>query len=392
MRGESIICFAKDWEEAPTSNHHVMRELARDHDVVWLNSVSTRTPSLNGRDLRKIVRKLRQFFRGPQRVDDGMWVFTPLVLPLPHSPMAKTLNRRLLQFTIWWLQQRLDIERFQLWTFLPSTADYVGALGESLVVYYVVDEWSLFSYVDGARIAEADRELCKRADVVFAVCGTLAASRRVLNPTTHLAPHGVDYELFRRAIEPGPIPHDIAMLGTPLIGFYGTVQDWVDQRLLAYLAARHPEWNIVLIGPRLCDTSALEAFPNIHLLGARDHARLPDYCRAFSVGLIPYVVEERMRYVNPLKLREYLSAGLPIVSTEVPEAERFAPHCTVAKDYAAFEAAVEEALRHDSPTLRRERSESMKSETWSARVAEVCQHVAEAAREKERCQRQFAIA
>src|SRR5262245_62160685 len=147
MRGESIICFAKDWEEAPTSNHHVLRELARDHDVVWLNSVSTRTPSLtSGRDLRKIVRKLRQFFRGPQRVDDRLWVFTPLVLPLPHSPVAKTLNRRLLQFTIWWLQQRLDIDRFQLWTFLPSTADYVGALGESLVVYYVVDEWSLFSY------------------------------------------------------------------------------------------------------------------------------------------------------------------------------------------------------------------------------------------------------
>ena len=62
----AIIAFAKDWDEDPTSNHHVLRELARSRRVLWLNSVATRTPSLtSGRDLGKVMRKLAAFAKGP---------------------------------------------------------------------------------------------------------------------------------------------------------------------------------------------------------------------------------------------------------------------------------------------------------------------------------------
>jgi glycosyltransferase involved in cell wall biosynthesis len=393
MPEESIICFAKDWEESPTSNHHVMRELSRHHDVVWLNSVSTRAPRLQSpRDLRKIARKLAQFTSGPKQVDDRMWVFTPLVLPLPHQSLCTEINRELLRMTMRWLKERLHIERFQLWTFLPSTADYVGAFGETLVVYYVVDEWSLFSYVDGARIAEADRRLCRSADVVFGVTDSLVDARRELNPRTYLAPHGVDHGLFRRALEPEPLPDDVALLKRPILGFYGTIQDWVDQRLIAFLAARHPDWSFVLIGSQLVDTSLLDQFDNVHLLGPRAHDALPDYCRAFSVGLIPYVVEERMRFVNPLKLREYLSAGLPVVSTAVPESQRYEPDCRVAHDFEAFEKSVEQAIERDCPEERHRRSEMMRQETWSSRVEQIRAQVTAALMEKERCKQNPAIA
>src|SRR5689334_1378709 len=141
-----IVAFAKDWNEDPTSNHHVLRELAKTRRVLWLNSIATRTPSLaSGRNLGKIRRKLAEFARGPVNVENDLWVTTPLVLPLPGSAIARAINRQILRATIRALRLRLGIKQFELWTFLPNTADYIGTLGEDLAVYYCVDEWSLFS-------------------------------------------------------------------------------------------------------------------------------------------------------------------------------------------------------------------------------------------------------
>lgn len=378
LRGQNIVCFAKDWFEDPTSNHHVMKEVARHNRVLWLNSISTRAPNLaSGRDLGKIARKVRQFLRGPSREGDDLWVFSPLVLPLPHSPAARALNRQIVRATIWALTRRLGMESFQLWTFLPNVADYLG-IGESLVVYYVVDEWSLFSYLDRDRTVAAERQLVERADVVFAVCEALRRDKSRLNDNTHLATHGVDHELFARALDPDlPIPDDLARLPKPVIGFYGTLQDWVDQDLVASLARRHPTWSIALVGQELVDCSRLRALPNVHLFGRRPHADLPAYCKGFDVGIIPYRIDERMQYVNPIKLREYLSAGLPVVSTAVPEARRYEPLCAVADTPEAFERAVEDALAHGDPAARRSRSDAMLRETWPRKVGEVLRRVAE---------------
>ena len=379
MTGQNIICFAKDWFEDPTSNHHVMKEVARHNRVLWLNSISTRAPNLaSGRDLGKIARKVRQFLRGPQREGENLWVFSPLVLPLPHSKAALAINQQVLRATIWALRKHLGMNEFQLWTFLPNVADYVGTLGESLVVYYVVDEWSLFSYLDRDRTVAAERRRGERADVVFAVCDALRDDKRALNPNTHLATHGVDHALFARALDPAlEVPADLARLPKPVIGFYGTLQDWVDQDLIVFLAKRHPQWSIALVGQELVDCSRLRALPNVHLFGRRPHAELPAHCKGFDVGIIPYRIDERMKFVNPIKLREYLSAGLPVVSTAVPEAKRYEPLCTIASDPEAFERAVERALGEGDLARRKARSQAMQSETWPLKVAEVLRRVAE---------------
>ena len=161
----AIVAFAKNWNEDPTSNHHVLRELACSRRVVWLNSVATRTPKLSsGRDLTTIVRKLADFAKGPINVERDLWVFTPIVLPLPHSPSARRVNRQILKATLRLLRLRLGLSEFHLWTFLPNVADYVGSFGESLTVYYCVDEWSMFSYIDRQQMEASERRLLERAD------------------------------------------------------------------------------------------------------------------------------------------------------------------------------------------------------------------------------------
>src|SRR4051794_25848970 len=110
LEGENIICFAKDWSEDPTSNNHVMRLLARNNRVLWLNSISTRAPKLTGTDLAKIARKLRDFAQGPVEVTKNLWVYTPIVLPFPHAPGASAVNHRLLRVTLSALRRKLGMD------------------------------------------------------------------------------------------------------------------------------------------------------------------------------------------------------------------------------------------------------------------------------------------
>jgi len=368
-----IVAFAKDWHEDPTSNHHVLRELARTRRVLWLNSLATRTPKLSSsRDLGKIRRKLAEFVKGPVNVENDLWVMSPLVLPLPHSAAARAINRQVLRATIRALRLRLGIRDFHLWTFLPNTGDYVGTLGEQLAVYYCVDEWSMFSYLDRDATAAAERRLLERVDVTFAINHALADAKRAVCPATHVSPHGVDHALFARALDDATqVPADLAALPHPRIGFYGTLQSWVDFELIAHVARARPAWSIALIGQQLGDLTAIRGCPNVHLLGQRRHDELPAYCKGFDAGIIPYRIDERMKYVNPLKLREYLSAGLPVISTAVPEVQRYPHACTIAATPDEMVAGIERALSQGDRAARLARSEAMKSETWAARVAEV---------------------
>jgi glycosyltransferase involved in cell wall biosynthesis len=368
-----IICFSKDWHEDPTSNHHVLRGLARTRRVLWLNSVGTRAPRLSsGRDLGKIRRKLAEFARGPVNVENDLWVFSPLVLPLPGLELARAVNRQILRATIGWLRRKLGLERFQLWTFLPNVADYVGTLGEELAVYYVVDEWSMFSYIEKDRTVAAERALLERVDCVFTVNQALYDAKRAHHANVHLSPHGVDHAAFARALAPETeVPADLAAIAHPRIGFYGTIQDWLDFPLIAALARRRPDWQFVFLGQVLCDASAIASLPNVHLLGQRPHAALPAYCKGFDVGWIPYRLDERSPYINPLKLREYLSAGLPVASTAVPEVLRYRAHCAIEGDAAGFDAAIARLLTEDTTGRRHARSEAMRAETWDARIAAI---------------------
>lgn len=372
-----IIAFSKDWHEDPTSNHHVLRELATHRRVLWLNSIATRRPDLSSaRDLGKIKRKLREFAAGAVNVENDLWVATPLVLPLPHSPIATALNRHIMRLTVHALRRQLGIDAFQLWTFLPNTADYVGSLGERLAVYYCVDEWATFPGLDAASTRRAEHHLLEKVACTFATSVALAESKREACPATYLAPHGVDHTTFARALDPAlPVPDDLAELPGPRIGFFGTLRDFLDYDWIAGIARARPAWSIVLIGQRFSDITALAALPNVHLLGQKPHGLLPAYCKGFDVGLIPYRIDDDVKFINPLKLREYLSAGLPVVSTPMPEVLPYAHLCHVAPTVADAVAAIERVLGETQAGSRQLRADAMREETWAARAATVARIV-----------------
>ena len=371
-RGENIVCFAKDWSEDPTSCNHVMRALSRDNRVLWLNSVAARRPDFaSARDLRKMGTKVIGFVKGARQVEPNLWVYTPLVLPFPYSKSVAALNRGILKLTVGVQRRALHMSEFQLWTFLPTTASFVGAMGESLSVYYCTDEWSGFKHLSGEPVALMEKDLCTKSDVVFTTSKPLLERKREYNSETHLASHGVDHAHFASALdERTKVADEIGRLARPVLGFFGLIENWIDLELLGQVAAQRSDWSIALVGKLAVDASSLARYPNIHLLGRRAYADLPRFAKGFDIGICPFVSNELTRNINPIKLREYLSAGLPVVATGIPEAADYLGDAQLVDGPSAFVRACELALSTDSPEARKRRSETMAGETWERKVAQ----------------------
>ena len=372
IRNESIICFAHDWGGDPTSKTHIMRILSEGNRILWVNSIGMRRPAASARDLRRVVAKLRRAVQGLVRVTPNLAVCNPLVLPLPGVPGVERINRVLLGASIRRDARRVGLRRPILWTFLPNTVGLLGHLGESRVIYHCVDEYSAFAGVSRATLRRMEDELVRRADVVLTSSESLCAARRALNPRTAFVSHGVDVAHFARALDPGMRPPpDATALAGPVVGFFGLIAEWVDLELVREIARRRPHWTIVMIGKTNVDVGPLEMLANVKLLGQKPYDLLPAYCRAFDVGIIPFRIDDLTLKANPLKLREYLAAGLPVVSSALPEVRKYADLVHVATGADGFVRAIDTALGERSDAAARARVEAMKHESWEARVEEI---------------------
>jgi hypothetical protein len=373
LQGRDIVCFSNDWDGDPLSKTHIMRILARENRVLWVNSIGNRAPRASAADAARIWKKLRDVTRGLTEPEPNLHVLAPLYVPAYGNELVRSANRGILRLQILAAMRRLGMLRPISWSFLPSAATVAGTLGESLVVYHVVDEFSAFSDAS-AHVAELERRLLARADLVVASSEQLLAGKRQVNPRAVLVRHGVDHAHFARALDPAlPLPEPLRTLPRPVIGFFGLVADWIDLRLVRRVADAYPHASVVILGKVITSTAAFDGARNVHLFGRRPYAELPAWCKGFDVALTPFVRNELALAANPLKAREYVAAGLPNVCTDLPELRQI-PGCTVTTTDEEFVAEVGRALRAGGPSAAR--SALVEGEGWEAKVEELRSHVA----------------
>jgi glycosyltransferase involved in cell wall biosynthesis len=362
-----LIVFGEDWGAHPSSTQHLVSHLPGGRPIVWVNSIGLRRPRLTLGDAGRVVRKLFAAVRpsaqparpaGPPAPGP---VVQPIILPMARSAAARRLNRFLLARKVGAAARAARLYRPVLWISLPSAIDAVGALDESAVVYYCGDDFGALAGVDHARCLAMEAELAARADLILAASPAMAA--RFPAAKTHVLPHGVDLGLFGT-----PVPRAADLPDGPVAGFYGTLAEWLDYGLIAEIARLLPAWRFVFAGPVAADVSAISGLPNVSLLGARPHAALPSYSQHWTAGLIPFLDNAQIRASNPLKLREYLAAGRPIVTTPFPAMLPYARHMSVAATAGAFSDALRATLL-DPPGAAAARQAAVAGESWDARAA-----------------------
>ncbi len=363
-----LVVFGEDWGAHPSSTQHLIRRLARDYRVLWVNSIGLRRPRLSVRDLRRVAEKLRNMLK-PMSAEAlpaspaGLQIVQPRVLSWPGNPLARQLNRRLLGRQLRQAMASMGMHNPLVWSSLPSAVDVLDLLDPAAVIYYCGDDFSALAGVDHTAVQRQEQQLVDRADLVLAASAALQA--RFPAAKTRLLAHGVDARPFASDyLRPADLPY-----GKPIMGFYGSLSNWLDTDLLLEVARALPHWNLVLIGPLQCDLRTLLTLPNVHWLGPRSHSQLPAYVQHWQVSLLPFLDNAQIRACNPLKLREYLATGKPLVSTDFPALDGYRQHVQIARGAEDFVQAICQAAL-DAPTQELQWLEQLHS--WSE-VAQLSQ-------------------
>lgn len=377
LRDFSVIYFGNDWfAENRTSSHHIARRLGTVAPVLYVEVPGSRSPQKSARDFRKLWRKLARAMAPPEKVGEQFHVATIPQIPFRSLPGMDRLNLWLGVFLARRAMRRLGFGRRISWFVVPHPGELAKRLGEALTVYYCIDDYASYPGMDAVAIQALDDELTRRADVVFVAPRALVEPKRRLNPNVHFSPHGVDFEMFSRADDPATeVAEDARGLKHPVIGYFGTIGEFVDFDLLAYLAGSRPEWTFLFVGFAAADVSRLKQYPNVVFAGPKPYETLPRWAKAFDVAIYPHQVNRQTKHSNPLKLREYLATGKPVVSVITPETESFAEFVYLAGTREAYLEAIERALRPESAERKRKRMEAVSGVSWDARFRETVEVV-----------------
>jgi glycosyltransferase involved in cell wall biosynthesis len=375
-----VVCFsAQDWWyfSHAHSDVQLMRRVALQLPVLFVNSTGLRMP-LPGRSsqtLRRLARKLRSMSKLLRRPDPALphlSVLSPLILPTYGSPLGRRLHAKTVAAQVRLACRRAGITDPTYVVTLPTAVEVLRHLPPGRVLYNRSDRHSEFGEADTRWIAALEGRLLATADRVLYVSSALMAEEadRVGDRGSFLD-HGVDLDHFT-AVDPARRPADVAHLPRPVVGYFGGFDDYlVDFDLLERVATALPGVTVLLVGPATCSMTRLARLPNVEWLGARPYAEIPAYGSAFDVALMPFLANSWVHYANPIKMKEYLALGLPVVSTDFPEVHRYDELIRIAGSAEEFVAQVASTLVDRGLGSPRARRAAVSGASWDDRARQV---------------------
>jgi len=355
----------------PTNVQHLMTRLASHFLVFYIE------PPADFLFLLRNPKFLMRFFR---KRDSGLLKkLTPIIFPFGNRlHWIKKINQK-----IFLVQTRLFIKQnthrpYVLWLFSPKDFYTIKHLCGKLLYFHITDDYTAFPGKAGlgSRSQVLSQEYCiiTKANRVFVTSKYLANAKSQWLSKITLIPNVADSKHFEKAkFSSLPIPPDIACINKPIVGFIGAIDYYkVDFDLIHYCAKENPKISFVLVGPvGKGDNTALDSLPqedNIHYLGEKPYSQLPNYIKAFNVCLIPYRITNYTKACFPLKLFEYLAAGKPVVSTNLPAVYDHHDIILIGEDPQDFNRLIRRALHEDSPEMVKARQRIAKISSWDQRI------------------------
>ncbi len=369
---DGILCFGGlDWwyHNRGHFDMQMMRELSAHVPVVYINSIAMRIPKVTegAMFLKRIQRKWKSLRRGLVRIDDRFAVFTPFAIP---GRVGTAMSRLVVPHQVKRAGKALGMQRPLVWVAVPPAARFLDALKPNGLIYQRTDRFEAFSGVDRPFIESCDRTLKTRADITIFCAHELLDTEEAQCRKAVFVDHGVDYERFARAGDTdAALPPDMASIPYPRVGFVGGIDSHTfDPPLFLEVARRLPDVQFFLVGACSLPENWCP-LPNVRLLGQRPFEQVAAYMAAADVLIMPWNKSEWIRACNPVKLKEYLAVGRPIVTSPFRELENYEGLVHIATDAPSFAAGIEQCL--GEPFDRRPGRRRVQGETWTAKATDV---------------------
>lgn len=370
---DGVLCFGGlDWWYHNRGHYdmQMMRELATHVPVVYVNSIGMRTPTAReGRMFfKRVVRKAKSISRGFVKVRDNFGVLSPFT---PPGGSSSGLWRRILLHQVNSAMRRMNIRQPLLWVACPPAAAYASAIDKVGMAYQRTDRMETFPGVDENYIRQCDRALKRSADITFFVSTHLFESERKQCQAAAFVDHGADLDRFMEAGDHATDPADVASIARPRVGFIGGIdRHTFDPELFNAVVQRLDKMQFILVGGcSLSQDWCPNLGKNVHMLGRKPYEQVADYMAACDVLIMPWNHSDWIAACNPVKLKEYLAVGRPIVSTPFPELARFRGLVAAAQTPDAFAQAIEDAV--SSPDIRLQQRKRVEGESWQAKCGAV---------------------
>ena len=391
LSGQNIIYFAPGrWHGLWRNRQQLMSIFARQNTVLYVESRLSIGQTITY--LRRGNLKLADFWQAPiHQVAKNLFVLRyPLWAPASNRMYVGHITRKVRRLYVQYAMRKLHMSDPIVWFALPSMIDLVPDIPSArLRVYHVVDEYAAYSHLtpEASQHTETiEREMLQQADLVVVVSQNLYTAKRRLNPNTFFVPNGVNCDAYARALDDPQLPGALQVIKSPRLGYIGLIGDKLNLFMLKEIAEAHPEWSLVFLGEERAPAQAatwqtLKALPNVHYLGQVDVSQVPHYVKGFDVGLLPYFCNRHAENICPLKLYDYLAAGIPIASVDIPAVREFTSYIHLANSPQNFHQAIQTALIDTTPERRQARRDSARQHSWEVRseqiseVIQACQSV-----------------
>jgi glycosyltransferase involved in cell wall biosynthesis len=371
----TFICFGgEDWwyHNRAHTDMQLMRRFSKKGTTVYVNSIMMRRHKIIGgsRFTEKLVRKVRSILKGLKKSGAGFWVYSPFTLPMHHISWARPLNQVMLRYQIQRLMQRLDMNAPVVWVACPAACDTAINMEKAKLVYQRTDRYEDDPNVDRDAILDYDGKLKAAADITVYVNRLLYDQEAAQCKKALFLDHGVDYEMFAAAELDSEKPADIAGMKRPIVGYFGALDGHkIDISFLEAVAERLPEMSFVFIGKPSLDCSGLSARKNVCLLGQKPYEQIPHYGKCFDVAILPWKINKWTEAANPIKFKEYLALGKPVVSTpSFSELQRYLDVVYQANSPEEFAECIRKAYSQDSAELVKKRRQRVAETSWDSKA------------------------
>jgi glycosyltransferase involved in cell wall biosynthesis len=356
------------------SDIQLARRIAQSRRVLVVNSIGMRmpVPGKTRQAARRILRKLRSMLHGTRQPESdlpNLYVMSPVSLPVYGPRLLRTANAALVRWQVQWALRRLRMHQPHIIVTVPTAWDVISPMARSSLIVNRSDKYSSYGEANTAAMAQLESNLLAHADAAVYVSHRLLEEERLslLRGEAHFLGHGVDYAHFAKATQ-NDSPEDLRSIRSPRIGFFGGIDDYViDLELLEKVAREIPDASLILIGAATCDMTALTSYPNVYWLGFRPYQEIPRYGAGFDVAIMPWLQNEWIANCNPIKTKEYLALGVPVVSTYYPESDYVDDVIAVAMDHEEFVRYVRAALAGRGVSTEKQRRERVRGDSWELR-------------------------